>query len=139
MSDHHAAVAKELADKAIGFDADRNYHQARLGWQKASDYADLHLVGADIYYWIKSGYGAALFEDGDHERSIEVSKLALDWCLKINQPLPSLTIAKAHLKLGDPRSAVAHVREAYRLIGDDVFDQLDPADREAMRRDSRIG
>lgn len=139
MSDHHTAVAKELADKAIGFDADRNYREARLSWQKASDYADLHLAGADIYYWIKSGYGAALLEDGDYERSIEVSKLALDWCRKFAQPLPSLTIAKASLKLGDRKNALIHVRAAHRLIGDGVFDQLDPADREMMRRDSRTG
>jgi tetratricopeptide (TPR) repeat protein len=139
MNEQDTSEAFEMANKAIALDAAGDRREARLQWQKASDHADRHLLGEDIYYWIKSGFGAALFEDGEYERSIAISELALDWCRKINQPLPSLTIAKAYLKLGDRQSAVAHVIAAHRLIGDDVFDQLDPADREVMRRDSRTG
>ena len=139
MNEQYISEAFEMANTAIALDAAGDRREARLTWQKASDHADAHLVGEDIYFWIKSGLGAALFEEGDYERSVVVSRLALDWCLKINQPLPSLTIAKACLKLGDRQGAVAHVRAAHRLIGDDVFDQLDPADREVMRRESRTG
>lgn len=134
MNGQCVSAAFEMANKAIALDAAGDRHEARIAWQKASDYADVHLAGEDIYYWIKSGLGAALFEDGDYEASIAASQRALDWCVKINQPLPSLTIAKSHLRLGDHRSAVEPVRQAHRIIGDEVFDQLDPADREVMRR-----
>lgn len=139
MNEPHDSVALEIANKAIARDAAGDHREARALWQKASDYAEAHLAGKDIYYWIKSGLGAALLEDGDYEGSIAVSQLALDWCLKINQPLPSLTIAKAYLKLGDRQNAVTHIRAAHRLIGEDAFDQLDPADRDIMRTNSRAG
>lgn len=133
MNEQHASEALEMANKAIALDADGDWRAARLQWQKASDHADAHLAGEDICYWIKSGFGAALFEDGDYERSIAVSKLALDWCLNIDQPLPALTIAKSYLRLGDRRTAAPYVRQAHRLIGDDAFEQFEAADREILR------
>ncbi len=133
MNEQYASEALEMANKAIALDADEDRRAARLQWQEASDHADAHLVGEDIYYWIKSGFGAALFEDGDYERSIAVSKLAIDWCLKINQPLPALTIAKSYLKLGDRQAAAPYVRQAHRLIGDDAFEQVEAADRQILR------
>jgi hypothetical protein len=62
-----------------------------------------------------------------------VSKLALDWCNEIDQPLPALTIARSYLKLGDQRSAAPYVSQAHRLIGDDVFQQFEAADRKMLR------
>jgi tetratricopeptide (TPR) repeat protein len=133
MNEQYVSEALAMGNKAIALDAAADHYEARLNWQKASDYADVHLAGEDIYYWIKSGLGAALLDDGDYQASIAVAKLALDWCLKIKQPLPSLTIAKAYLKLGDRQNAAAHVREARCLVGNGVFEQLDPVDREVMR------
>ncbi|MGE0237105.1 MAG: hypothetical protein AB7F09_05135 [Parvibaculaceae bacterium] len=131
--DLHISQALDLASQAIELDARGEHADARLSWQQASDQADEHLVGEDIYYWIKSGLGAILYDVGDFRRAIEVSDLALEWCLKIGQPLPSLTIAKAYLKLGEGEKAAKYVAQAHRLIGDDVFEQLDPDDRDLMR------
>jgi tetratricopeptide (TPR) repeat protein len=129
----HIDAALELANKAIAFDTAGNRGESYRLWQMASDYADEHLRAETIYYWIKSGLGAALFALGDYERAIGVSEVALDWCSTLNQPLPALVMAKSYLKLGDRESAATYVQHAYSLRGDAVFNSLDPADREEMR------
>ncbi len=133
-ADPHADKALELANRAILSGAEGDHAEALRRWQAASDYADEHLTGADIHYWIKSGLGASLFDTGDYRESIAVSKLALDWCLGIKQPLPSLTIARSCLKLGESEAAAVHLRQAYDLIGEELFERLEPSDRETARR-----
>lgn len=130
----HNHEALRLAKRGIAFDARGNRAQAAQCWEAASNYADTHLSGEDIYYWIKSGLGAALFEVGDFQRSIAVSEVALDWCSKINQPLPALTIAKCYLRLGDQQAAKRYLDHARRLAGDAILDQLDPSDQAVMRK-----
>jgi tetratricopeptide (TPR) repeat protein len=123
--------ALELAQKGIEQGAAGNFEEAARAWQAASDFADEHLEGADIYYWIKSGLGAALFDVGRYEESITVSGLALDWCRRLGQPLPALTMAKAYFKLDDRSAALSHIDIAHGLVGDAILDQLDTGDRQA--------
>lgn len=125
----HSEVALMLANRGIAHDANGDHDQAVEAWQTASDYADTHLAGEDIHYWIKGGLGAALFEVGAYDRSIAVSGLALDWCAELKQPLPALTIAKCHIRLGNRQSAHELLDQARRLAGDTVFERLEPADR----------
>lgn len=122
-------AALALANRGILHDVNGARDQAVEAWEAASDYADTHLAGADIDYWIKSGLGAALFEAGAYERGIAVSELALDWCSKLKQPLPALTIAKCHVKLGNRQAARDSFDQARHLAGDSVLDQFEPADR----------
>jgi tetratricopeptide (TPR) repeat protein len=130
----HAVQGLNLANRAIALGAAMNHAEARLNWQIASDYADEHLEGEDIYYWIKSGLGAALLDVGEYQAAIAVSEVALDWCVEKNQPLASLTIAKSYLKLGSGESAARHIQQARELVGDAMIDQFDPADQEAVRK-----
>lgn len=125
----HGEAALALANQGIAHGANGAHDQAVEAWEAASDYADAHLTGEDIYYWIKSGLGAALFETGAYARSIAVSELALDWCSQLSQPLPALTIAQCHLRLGNRQAARHAIDQARRLAGDRVLDRLEPADR----------
>ncbi|ATQ44390.1 hypothetical protein [Caulobacter mirabilis] len=125
----HAEKALALANQGIAFDAAGDHKQAAQRWEIASDYANAHLSGEDIDYWIKSGFGAALYEIGAYERSIAVSLVALDWCSRLNQPLPALTIARCHLKLGDPQAAETYLAMARALAGDEVLTRLTPDER----------
>lgn len=122
-------AALALANRGIAHGANGARDQAVEAWEAASHYADTHLAGEDIDYWIKSGLGMALFETGAYERAIAVSELALDWCAKLKQPLPALTIAQCHLRLGNRQRARDSINEARRLAGDSVLERLEPADR----------
>ncbi|MGQ3211218.1 hypothetical protein [Shinella sp.] len=112
------AEALALAQKGIEAGAEGNHAEAAKHWEAASDYADTHLPGADIDYWIKSGFGAALYDIGSYERSIAISKVALGWCFALKQPLPALTLAKSYRLLGDDAIAQTYVDQARGLVGE---------------------
>lgn len=116
--DPREAEALALAQKGIEAGADGHHAEAAKHWESASDYADAHLPGADIDYWIKSGFGAALYEIGAYERSIAVSKIALDWCSSHKAPLPALSMAKSYRRLGDDAMAETYLNHARDLVGD---------------------
>jgi tetratricopeptide (TPR) repeat protein len=117
--------ALALAQKGIEAGAAKRYDDAVVHWRAASVYADAHLPGADIDYWIKSGLGAALYDTGAYEESIAVSKLALDWCSALKQPLPALTMARSYRRLGDHAAAQASIEHARNLVGDSVLADWD--------------
>jgi tetratricopeptide (TPR) repeat protein len=125
--------ALELADEAISLGAAERYAEALQRWEQASAFTDQHLAGRDIDRWIKSGLGAALFDAGRYRESIAVSETARLWCLKIGQPLPSLTLARSYLRLALPERAASYLQEVYGLIGDDIYQQFDAPDHEAIR------
>jgi tetratricopeptide (TPR) repeat protein len=114
----HEAEALALAQKGIEAGAGGSHAEAVKHWEAASDYADIHLPGADLDYWIKSGFGAALYEIGAYEQSIAISKRALDWCSALKQPLPALTLAKSYRRLGDDAMAQTYLDQARGLIGE---------------------
>lgn len=115
------AEALALAQKGIEAGADGQHEDAVAYWRAASVYADVHLSGADIDYWIKSGLGAALYDIGAYAESIAVSKLALDWCSARKRPLPALTIAKSYRRLGDHEAARVNIDHARSLVGDSIL------------------
>lgn len=102
-------------------------------WEKASAIADEHLQGADINFWIKSGYGAALFDAGRYDEGIAISQMAREWCLSHEQPLASLSIARSYLALGQNSNAAPYLREIHELVGDDIFLQFNDTDEPAIR------
>jgi len=112
------AEAFAIAQKGIEAGAAGRHAEAVNHWQAASDYADAHLSGADIDYWIKSGLGAALHDAGDYERSIAVSELALDWCSARKHLLPTVTIARSYRRLGDHAAAATFLAKARALAGE---------------------
>lgn len=120
----HLDKALELAQMGIEFDASGQTVDAARSWQAASSYADSHLQGEDTYYWIKSGFGAALYEIGDYQGSIVESEIALDWCSGIKQPLPALTLAKCYLRLGEEDTARKYFSHACGLVGDNVLEHF---------------
>jgi tetratricopeptide (TPR) repeat protein len=113
--------AFDQANEGIRLGAIGEHPFAVRHWEKASLIADEHLPGEDINFWIKSGFGAALFDAGRYDESIRVSQMARDWCLAHKQPLASLSIARSYLALGQDKDATAYLREIHRLIGDDIF------------------
>lgn len=117
--------ALALAEKGIQASVDERYDDAVAHWRAASVYADAHLSGADIDYWIKSGLGAALYDIGAYAQSIAVSKLALDWCSARKRPLPALTIARSYRRLGDLGAAQASIDHARSLVGDSILKEWD--------------
>ena len=118
----HEAEALALAQKGIEAGASGNHAEAAACWQAASAYADGHLPGADIAFWIKSGLGAALYDVGAYEESIAASRLALDWCSSQKQPLPALTLARSYRRLGDDAAAQDYIEHARRLVGDTILE-----------------
>ncbi|MBA8880807.1 tetratricopeptide repeat protein [Phyllobacterium myrsinacearum] len=113
--------AFEQANEGIRLGAIGDHTLAVKHWEKASRIADEHLPGADINFWIKSGFGAALFDAKRYEESIAMSQIARDWCLSHKQPLASLSIARSYLALGQNNNATAYLREIHSLIGNDIF------------------
>lgn len=136
MSDVHSAEERrafELANEAIRHDAAGEQELAAQRWAEASEVADRYLRDADIYYWIKSGYGDALFGVGRHRDSIEVAEQARAWCLRQQQPLASLTIARSHLALGEYEAAAPCLKEVHGLVGDRLFELVDQRHVAAVR------
>ncbi|HEV7306534.1 hypothetical protein [Ensifer sp.] len=123
----HEREAYQHARAGIRLGTEADYAGAAEAWRQASDIADAHLALTDMYFWIKSGYGAALCDAGHHQKSIAVSELAREWTLAQRQPLASLSIARAYLALGDGAAAAPFLREVYGLIGDALFEQFDEA------------
>ena len=125
--------ALKLANRGIHHGACQHYATAVRHWQLASAFADRYLPGRDIDYWIKSGYGAALFDVAEYEQSIVVSELARAWCRGIGQPLPSLTMARAYLQMGDSSRAEPYLTETHALIGDTMYEHFSPSDQATVR------
>ncbi|MGF6255981.1 hypothetical protein [Ensifer sp. LBL] len=121
----HEREAYEHGRTGIRLGTEGNYGEAVDAWRLASNVADVHLALTDMYYWVKSGYGAALCDAGHHRESIAVSLLAREWTLARRQPLSSLSIARAYLALGDGEAAAPYLREVHALIGDAIFEQFD--------------
>lgn len=119
----HEAEALALAQKGIEAGANGKHAEAATCWEAASVYADRHLQGADICYWIKSGFGAALYEIGAYEQSIAASKIALEWCSSHKAPLPALSLAKSYRRLGDDATAKIYLDHARSLIGDTAMEE----------------
>ena len=112
------AEALALAQKGIEAGVDGHHAEAVKHWQAASDYADVHLPGADIDYWIKSGLGAALHDAGAYEEAIAASQLARAWCSARKHPLPVITIARSHRRLGNHAAAATYLAEARAIVGE---------------------
>lgn len=121
------AEAFAFAQKGIEAGAEERYAEAAEHWRAASDHADSHLEGADIYYWIKSGYGSALYDIGAYEESIAVSRVALDWCSSHRKPLPAISMARSYRRLGDHAAAAVYLEKARTLVGDpelEIWDDI---------------
>ena len=127
------AEAFRLANEAIRLSVGGDLEGALAHWRRASDLAAARLAGHDISFWIDSGYGAALYDTGNFEASITISERARAWCAAIRQPLPALTIARAHIALGAPARATALLIEAYDLVGDRIFAGGAAAEAELLR------
>lgn len=113
------------ASAGIALGAERRLEDALEQWRLASQLADANFEGEDLYYWVKSGYGAALHDVGRHRESIAVSKLVRAWTLSLRQPLASMTIARSYLALGEAENAHPHIQDVQRLVGDEVFALFD--------------
>lgn len=116
------AQALALAQKGIEASAAEQHDEAVVHWRAALAYTDIHLPGADISFWIRSGLGAALYDAGAYEESIAISKDALDWCAGLKQPFAALTLAKSYRRLGDEAKAQTFLSHARNLAGDSVLD-----------------
>lgn len=62
-----------------------------------------------------------------------MSERARAWCGRIGQPLPALTMARAHLGLGRPDRAKSLLREAHGLVGDRIFGGIGPEEAQLLR------
>ncbi|MEI2300372.1 hypothetical protein [Ensifer sp. MJa1] len=121
----HEREAYEHARAGIRLGTEGKLAEAVDAWRQASEIADAHLAFLDMYYWVKSGYGAALCDAGHYRESITVSMISREWTLERNQPLSSLSIARAYLALGEGEAAVPYLRDVHHLIGDAIFEQFD--------------
>ncbi|OCP01100.1 MULTISPECIES: hypothetical protein [unclassified Ensifer] len=121
----HERQAYDHARNGIRLGTEAKYTEAVEAWRLASDIADAHLAFTDMYYWIKSGYGAALCDAGRYRESIAVSMLSRELTLERRQPLSSLSIARSFLALAEGEAAAPHLRDVHNLIGDAIFEQFD--------------
>ncbi len=127
-------VVMTYANAGIALGAERRFEESVAQWQLASQLVDANFEGEDFYYWVKSGYGAALHDVGRHRESIAVSKLVREWTLSLRQPIASLTIARAYLALGEAENARDHIKDVQRLVGDRVFGLFDRQHLAEIRR-----
>lgn len=125
--------AFDQANEGIRLGAAGDHLHAVKHWEKASRIADEHLQGSDINFWIKSGYGAALFDVDQYDESIATSEIARQWCLGHGQPLASLSIARSYLALGQTATARPYLREIHSLIGNDIFPVFKDSEAENIR------
>lgn len=121
----HEREAYEQARIGIRLGTEGRFAEAAEAWRLASEIADAHLAFLDMYYWVKSGYGAALCDAGRYRESIAVSLLAREWTLERHQPLSSLSIARSYLALGEGEAAAPYLRDVHHLIGEAIFEQFD--------------
>ena len=128
----HVARAMELANAGIGALAAGDHEAAVQAWREALAYAERHLPGENIVGWIRSGLGDALLQAGDNEGALEMAAAALDYCASVRAPLAALTMAKAHLRLGDVARARDYARQACALRGESVMKAFRAAEREAL-------
>ncbi|UGX87167.1 hypothetical protein [Phyllobacterium meliloti] len=125
--------AFDQANEGIRLGAIGNHLLAVKHWEKASRIADELLPQTDINFWIKSGFGAALFDADRFDESIAISQMARDWCLGHKQPLASLSIARSYLALGQTTAATTYLREIHSLIGNDIFAAFNDSDEVKIR------
>lgn len=125
--------AFDQANEGIRLGAAGDHLHAVKHWEKASRIADEYLQGTDIGFWIKSGYGAALFDADRYGESITASESARPWCLGHGQPLASLSIARSYLALGQAGKARAYLREIHSLIGNEIFSAFKDSDEASIR------
>ena len=128
----HKSRALELANLGTRSTVAADHAAARHAWQEAFDYAEKHLAGDNITYWIRDGLGAALLQVGDYHRALAMAGSALEWCGTQRAPSASLTMAKSCLRLGDVTRARQYARQAYGLRGEGVLKVFSPTDREAL-------
>lgn len=126
--------AFDQANEGIRLGAAGDHLHAVKHWEKASRIADEHLQGTDINFWIKSGYGAALFDVDQYHESIATSETARPWCLGHGQPLASLSIARSYLALGQTGNARPYLREIHSLIGTEIFSAFKDSDEANIRK-----
>ena len=125
LADQLGVTPRSIRSYVTAANARLSSGEAIDAWRLASDIADAHLAFTDMYYWVKSGYGAALCDAGQYRESIAVSLLAREWTLERRQPLSSLSIARSYLALGEGEAAAPYLREVHGLIGDAIFEQFD--------------
>ena len=130
--DMHKARALDLANLGIRAAAAADHAAARDAWQDAFDYAEKHVPGDNIAYWIRAGLGDALLQVGDYHGALEMAGSALAWCAAQRAPSASLTMAKSFLRLGDATRARDYAREAYGLRGEGVLKVFSAADRDTL-------
>ena len=128
----HEVRAMEFADLAMRSQMEGDHKAAGQAWLGALDYAERHLPCSNIIPWIQSGLGDSLFRAGDYHGALKMAGLALDYCASVQAPLASLTMAQAHLRLGDVARAREYVRQACDLKGERVLEVLSQADRDAL-------
>ena len=126
------AHAMALANIGIGESADGNPRAAVRAMREALAYAEQHLPDDDVIFWIQSGLGSYLFDDGDYRGALEMASSALAYCASVRAPLASLTMAKSFLRLGDLVRAREYAQQACDLRGGEVLNAFSSVDQQAL-------
>ncbi|GHD66210.1 hypothetical protein [Jeongeupia chitinilytica] len=117
-----------LANRGIRLGAEGRHAESVEQWALAAEIAARSLPEQPIRFWTDSGLAAALCEVGRYRESIVAAERARPFCLSLPRPamLPTLSLARSWLALGDVALAGPYLQELRDMIGDDDLASCDP-------------
>ncbi|MGO1069998.1 hypothetical protein [Lysobacter sp. CA199] len=122
----------DLANQAVGHQANGEPRQAAQHWRRAIALADAGMDEDEIRYWLRSGLAEALYQLGEDEACIDAAREARAWCAQQHTPLAALLLGQALLRCGQAEAALEALREAQWMIGARFFDVVDVEHRDAI-------
>ena len=126
--------AFDHANDGIRLGTEAKHVEALEQWKLAYELVDRgNDVDEDLTQWVRSGYGAALYDAAAYETAIEVSEKTLQWSEAQKSILSPLTIARAHLALGRPEAATPFLRSIHSRIGVEFFAQFEANHNDAIQ------
>lgn len=122
----------DLANQAVGHQANGEPRQAAQHWARAIALADAGMHEDEIRYWLRSGIAEALYQLGDDEACIKAAREARAWCLQQQTPLAALLLGQALFRCGHTDAALEALREAQSMTGARFFATIDAEHRDEI-------
>ncbi|MGH8080385.1 MAG: hypothetical protein ACREP7_07410 [Lysobacter sp.] len=122
----------DLANQAIGHQANGEPGPAAQHWASAIALADTGMAEDEIRYWLRSGLAEAMYQLGDDDACIAAAREARAWCLQQHTPLAALLLGQSLFRRGLTEDALDALREAQSMIGARFFEAVDGQYRQAI-------
>ncbi|WP_192814145.1 hypothetical protein [Nitratireductor pacificus] len=118
-------AAFDRANRGIELGVDAKHAQSLEEWRAATEIVGSGDVREDLAQWVKSGYGAALYDTGAYAEAIEIALETLQWSEAQRSVLSLLTVARSQLALGYTDAAKPYLQKIHERIGADIYEQFE--------------